>query len=235
MTFHKPCAALLLLVSGAIPVGLSGCRNPGATYTEKSETAISDSGAVSITRMGGEIDVDDAPHGASLSTMGGDIHIKSVASFAHVKTMGGNIDIDKANGSVDAVSMGGNIVIDKAGGAVKASTNGGNVTVHLVAGADDPSSAQHHDVELTSNGGNIELTVPENFPMDVQVTLAYTKTATKAYRIEDNIGLTQHTSSNWDDSEGTPRKYIRAQGVAGNGSNHVVIKTINGDVIVRRE
>ena len=113
--------------------------------------------------------------------------------------------------------MGGNIVIDKANGAVKASTNGGNVTVHLVAGADDPSSGQRHDVELISNGGNIELTVPKNFPMDVQVTLAYTKSATRAYRIEDNIGLTQHTSKDWDDSAGTPRKYIRAQGIAGNG------------------
>jgi DUF4097 and DUF4098 domain-containing protein YvlB len=235
MTIHKPCAAFLLLVAGAIPVGLSGCRNTGAPYSGKPEIATSDSGAVSISRMGGEIDVDDAPHGASLSTMGGDIHVKSVASFAHLKTMGGNIDIDNANASVDAVSMGGNIVIDKANGAVKASTNGGNVTVHLVAGADDPSSGQRHDVELISNGGNIELTVPKNFPMDVQVTLAYTKSATRAYRIEDNIGLTQHTSKDWDDSAGTPRKYIRAQGIAGNGSNHVVIKTINGDVIVRSE
>ena len=234
MTTLKPHTVFLLLLAGTISVGLSGCKDSGTPFTERSEIATSDSGAINMSKMGGEIDVDNAPHGATLSTMGGNIHVGKVAAFAHLKTMGGNIEIDQANASIDAVSMGGNITIDKADGAVKASTMGGNVTLHLVAGSEGSSSAPH-DVELTSTGGDVELTVPKSFPMDVQVTLAYTKTASKTYRIDSNVGLTQNTSGEWDYSEGTPRKYIRAQGRVGSGSNHVVIKTVNGDVIIKQE
>jgi len=234
MTTRKPRSIFLFLLASAVSVGLSSCRDSGTPFTERSEIATSDSGAINMSKMGGDIDVDNAPHGATLSTMGGNIHVGNVAAFAHLKTMGGNIEIDRANASIDAVSMGGNITIDKTDGAVKASTMGGNVTLHLVAGSEGSSSAPH-DVELTSTGGDVELTVPKNFPMDVQVTIAYTMTASKTYRIDSNIGLTQSATNEWDYSQGTPRKYIRAQGRVGSGSNHVVIKTVNGDVIVRQE
>ena len=216
MTTLKPSTLLPLFLAGVISVGLSSCRDSGTPFTERSEIATSDSGAINMSKMGGDIDVDNAPHGATLSTMGGNIHVGNVGAFAHLKTMGGNIEIDQAKASIDAVSM------------------GGNVTLHLVAGSEGSSSAPD-DVELTSTGGGVELTVPKDFPMDVQVTLAYTKTASKTYRIDSNIGLTQNTSGEWDFSQGTPRKYIRAQGRVGSGSNHVVIKTVNGDVVIRQE
>jgi DUF4097 and DUF4098 domain-containing protein YvlB len=216
MTTLKPSTLLPLFLAGVISVGLSSCRDSGTPFTERSEIATSDSGAINMSKMGGDIDVDNAPHGATLSTMGGNIHVGNVGAFAHLKTMGGNIEIDQAKASIDAVSM------------------GGNVTLHLVAGSEGSSSAPL-DVELTSTGGGVELTVPKDFPMDVQVTLAYTKTASKTYRIDSNIGLTQNTSGEWDFSQGTPRKYIRAQGRVGSGSNHVVIKTVNGDVVIRQE
>ena len=216
MTTLKPSTLLPLFLAGVISVGLSSCRDSGTPFTERSEIATSDSGAINMSKMGGDIDVDNAPHGATLSTMGGNIHVGNVGAFAHLKTMGGNIEIDQAKASIDAVSM------------------GGNDTLHLVAGSEGSSSAPH-DVELTSTGGGVELTVPKDFPMDVQVTLAYTKTASKTYRIDSNIGLTQNTSGEWDFSQGTPRKYIRAQGRVGSGSNHVVIKTVNGDVVIRQE
>ena len=34
---------------------------------------------------------------------------------------------------------------------------------------------------------------------------------------------------------GSPRKYIRAKGRVGSGLNHVVINTVNGDVILKQE
>jgi hypothetical protein len=97
------------------------------------------------------------------------------------------------------------------------------------------TSANRRDVELTSLGGTITLTVPKDFPMDVRIILAHTKNAPRSYEIVDHIGLEQHETPDWDDSFGSPRKYIRAQGHVGNGSNHVVIKTTNGDVILRQE
>jgi len=231
MKMHQ-AGAFLIFVAGLVLAGISGCRHShGDDDSFQSDSDHRDpSGSVSITKMGGEINVDNAPHGASLSTMGGDIHVGNVASFAKVKTMGGVISIDRATGSVDATSMGGDISLGHVDGAIKATTMGGDITARIVG-----SSATERDVELTSNGGTITLTVPKDFPMDVRITLAYTKNAPGSYAIADHAGLEQRATSDWDTSMGSPRKYIRASGRVGNGLNHVTINTINGDVILKQE
>jgi DUF4097 and DUF4098 domain-containing protein YvlB len=229
---HIAKALLMILMAAAISAGLSSCKYSGGAPGDTSSVSDggSDSGAISISKMGGGIDVQSAPHGANLKTMGGDIHLSDVASFAKVKTMGGAITIDRATGSVDASTMGGSIGIGHANGAIKASTMGGDITARMVG-----DSSDQRDVELTSHGGTITLTLPKDFPMDVQITLAYTKNAPRTYEIIDHIGLQQQETPDWDDSNGTPRKYIRAAGRVGSGQNHVVIKTINGDVILKQE
>jgi DUF4097 and DUF4098 domain-containing protein YvlB len=231
MTFYKT-ATFLALAVGTLSVGLVGCKH--SSHTDDSIIAESNpgdnSGAVNIIKMGGEIDVKDAPHGANLSTMGGDIHVGDVASFAKAKTMGGVITIDHAKGPVDASTMGGGISIGHADGPIKASTMGGDITARMVG-----TSTDQRDVELTSHGGTITLTVPKDFPMDVRITLAHTKNAPREYEIIDHVGLKQQESPDWDNSEGSPRKYLLAQGRVGNGQNHVVIKTVNGDVILKQE
>ncbi len=226
MTIHKPSAALLLICTGSMLLCCSACRHHRRMESESR----SDSGALTISKMGGEIDVADAPQGATLSTMGGDIRLGSVGEYAKIKTMGGNVTVDNAEASVDATTMGGNINLKSVNGAVKATTMGGDITARL-AGASD----QQRNVELTSNGGTITLIVPKDFPMDVHIKLAYTKSANKSFDIIQHAGLSQRESSDWDTSQGTPRKYIYAEGRVGSGLNHVDIKTINGDVILKQE
>jgi DUF4097 and DUF4098 domain-containing protein YvlB len=229
---HKTSAAFLILAAGTAFAGLSGCKhsNFGGRSSFDDADPVDTSGAVSISRMGGGIDVRDAPHGATLTTMGGDIHLGDVASFAKLKTMGGVITVDHAGGSVDATTMGGGISIAHAGGAVKATTMGGDVNVRMVG-----TSSTERDVDLSSNGGTVTLIVPKDFPMDVRITLAYTKSAPRQYEIIDHIGLEQQETPDWDTSQGSARKFIRAAGRVGSGLNHVVIKTINGDVILKQE
>ena len=223
----------MLLIAGAASAVLSGCRySHGSHYRDNSSGSDggSDSGAIHISKMGGGIDVENAPHGANLSTMGGDIHVGDVAEYAKVSTMGGPITIDHATGSIDATTMGGGISIGHASGPIKASTMGGDISARMVG-----DSSSERDVELTSHGGTITLTVPKDFPMDVRIILVYTKTAPRSYEIIDHIGLEKRETSDWDNSFGSPRKYIRARGRVGNGLNHVVIETINGDVILKQE
>jgi DUF4097 and DUF4098 domain-containing protein YvlB len=143
--------------------------------------------------------------------------------------MGGNITVDHANGKVDATTMGGIITIGQASGAITASTMGGDITARVVG-----SSTDRRDIDLSSKGGTIQLTVPKDFPMDVRITLAYTKTD-KDYRIMQHAGLQERETPEWDNSMGSPRKYIRAAGKVGSGLNHVTISTINGDVILKQE
>ncbi len=143
--------------------------------------------------------------------------------------MGGGIDIDHATGTVDATTMGGGITIGTASGAIKASTMGGDIKVREVG-----SSSQERDIELTSKGGTIELTVPKDFPMDVRIELAHANNFHEYHIIQD-AGLEVRESGGWDNSFGSPRKYIRAAGRVGSGLNQVSIKTINGDVILHQE
>jgi len=230
MTMQKAGTILLILVAGAIPAVLSGCRYSDGAGESFGTDDRGHSGEVKIAKMGGEIDVAEAPNGANLSTMGGDIHLGNVASSAKVKTMGGNIHIDHATGPVDASTMGGNITLSQVDGAIKASTMGGDITARVVG-----TSSTERDVEFTSHGGTMTLTVPKDFPMDVRITLAYTRNAPRTYEIINHVGLEQRETSDWDTSDGSPRKYIRAQGRVGNGLNHVTIKTVNGDVILKQE
>lgn len=220
----------VLVAAGLFPVLLAGCdfdSRDGEDGMSSNTTGVS--GEVVVSKMGGGIDVNDAPHGATLSTMGGGIHVGRVAAFAKIKTMGGGVVVDHASGSVDATTMGGGITIGSASGPVKAVSMGGGITVREV-----DVSSQERDIYLNSKGGNIELTVPRDFPMTVKITLAYTRTD-RQYQIIQHAGLDVHESGEWDHSEGTPRKYIRASGLVGNGLNRVTIETINGDVTLNRE
>ena len=192
--------------------------------------AATGSGPVRIHQMGGDINVTDAPNGATLATMGGNIHLGRVASFAKVNTMGGDIAIDHAEASIDAGTMGGKITLAEVNGSIKASTMSGEIKAHMVG-----SSTGRRDIDLSSKAGTIVLVVPKDFPMEVKITLAYTRNAGDHFRIIDHIGLTQKESEDWDTSKGTPRKYIRAMGRVGSGLNHVTIDTINGDVILKQE
>lgn len=226
MNVQQTSLVIVLLAAGAAPLAAPACR----LFNVEPLVGASDTGPVTIHRMGGDIDVAQAPGGATLKTMGGNIHLGSVGGEASVKTMGGDIAIDYASGSIDAVTMGGKITLTSENGSIKASTMGGDITAHVVK-----SPAGKHDIELSSKAGTIVLTVPKDFPMDVQVTLAYTKKAGDHYRIINHLGLNQQETQDWDNSHGDPRKYIRASGKVGSGLNHVTIETVNGDVILKQE
>ena len=188
-------------VVAAVTVLLVALATPVTSFFRRDEKPLT------IFQAGGDIDVDGAPQGADLVTMGGNIHIGRVDSFAKLKTMGGNIDVDAASGSVQATTMSGDIV------------------AHIVDG-----STAARDINLSSNQGEIKLVVPKDFPMTVEVTLAYTDTQDAAYRVIDDLGLRQVKTDEWDKKHGTPRKYIYANGRTGSGANRVVISTINGNV-----
>jgi DUF4097 and DUF4098 domain-containing protein YvlB len=163
--------------------------------------------------MGGDIDYADVPDGGTLTTMGGNIHVGKVHNDISLTTMGGNISIDSADASVKATSM------------------GGNIEATLVK----DQSAGAHEITLSSMGGEIVLTLPKDYPMTIDVELAYTKNSDKSYKITDNLGLEQSASTDWNTSHGTPRKYLYAKGRIGNGRNHVTLKTVNGNIIIKGE
>lgn len=220
----RPCASALLgLALGSLFIFTA---RPARVLA----AAAPDTDRVSIHKMGGDIDVPDAPNGADLATMGGNIHVGKVGGSVSAKTMGGDIVIERAGGSVDVSTMGGKITLRQVSGAVHASTMSGDVTVHFTG-----ASGEHREIHLSSLAGAILLTVPKDFGMDVRIKLEYTRNSSQDYRVDQHLGLTERQSTEWDTSRGTPRKYIYVSGRVGDGQNRVTIDTINGDVFLKQE
>jgi len=167
---------------------------------------------VSISTMGGEINVDDAPMGAA------------------VKTMGGNIEINRAKLYVRATTMGGNIDIGEIDGWIKASTMGGDVSAVMVG---DPDKGERN-VEISSMGGDIELTLPAGISADFDIRLTYTKNSSQSYKISSDFDLKVEESKEWEYSKGSPRKVIRGGGSVKGGKNRIKIETINGNITIRK-
>ena len=144
--------------------------------------------------------------------MGGDIHIKRAARYARAKTMGGRIDIDAIDGGLDAITMGGDVDVTMVG---------------------DPDKGDR-SVNIESMGGDISLTVPPGLSMDIDITLAYTKDRRDDYRIVSDFDVKREETKEWDHSRGSARKYIYGTGSFAGGRNKVHIKTVNGNVHLKK-
>jgi DUF4097 and DUF4098 domain-containing protein YvlB len=140
--------------------------------------------------------------------------------------MGGRIHIRSAREFVEATTMGGAITIDEVDGRVEASTMGGDVKVTVVGAGGE--------VEIESMKGTLELTLPAGFSGDFDVEVAYTRNSDRSFEIKSDFPLRQERTNEWEYGHGTPRKYIRGKGVAGAGAHRVTLRTINGDIVIRR-
>jgi len=167
---------------------------------------------VTISTMGGDIDVDVAPVGALLNTMGGDIVVESASGFVKAETMGGNIDLHVVDGSIDATTM------------------AGKINVEVEKGLGDSKDG----VKLSSCCGDIDLTVPADLSMSLDLTIKYTKNSSQDFEIKSDFPVQIERSQDWDYSNGSPRKRIRATGQVAGGKYPIVIETINGDVRVMK-
>jgi DUF4097 and DUF4098 domain-containing protein YvlB len=167
---------------------------------------------VAISTMGGDIVVDEAPVGAQVNTMGGDILVKQASGFVRAKTMGGNIDIRVDDGWVDAITM------------------AGDVFVEIEEGLGDGEKG----VKLASMSGDVELVVPADLSMDLDLTLAYTRNSSQDFQIKSDFDVEIERSKDWDYSNGTPRKRIYGTGKVGSGKYPVVVETINGNIVLKK-
>lgn len=178
----------------------------------KKHSGKSNENLVRISTMGGSINVKEAAEGADVHTMGGDIHIKSAKKFVKAKTMGGDISIDEVDGQVTATTMGGDIDVTMTG---------------------DPKKGKR-EVKLSSMSGDITLTVPAGLSMDIDIELVYTKNARKRYKITSDFKLEQEETRTWDYSSGSPRKYIYGKARIAGGNHKIKIKTINGNIYLKK-
>ena len=168
-------------------------------------------GVLHLERAGGEVDLDEAPGGAKVTTGGGDIRI------------------GRAGGTVEAQTGGGDIEIGPVAGSVEAGTGAGDVHVTLA-----DAHGKEQNVRVTSGNGRVVLDLPGNLDARFELETAFTDNHGGPTRIKSDWKLTSETTEKWSEDEGTPRRYVRAQGVAGKGTGLIRVKTVNGDIEVRR-
>jgi beta-lactamase regulating signal transducer with metallopeptidase domain len=188
-------------------VNLRVAEPDGFKYAPKTGAA----GFVRVSKSGGDVDVDAAPHGA------------------YVMTGGGNVRVGPSAGSVAVTTGGGGITLGPVAGSVWAGTGSGPVTVRLA----DPQGAKQ-TVDIASGTGKIILELPAGLDARFDLETAYTDAFGRSTAISGPWKLDVSRTQDWDGTQGTPRRFVRASGVAGNGRGLIRVRTVNGDIELRK-
>ena len=89
-------------------------------------------------------------------------------------------------------------------------------------------------MDIWSGTGKVIVELPDDLNARFDVETAYTGSFRRPTRITSDWPLERDAVTGWDDSEGTARRHVRARGVAGDGDGVIHIKTVNGDIELRR-
>lgn len=211
-------AVLVLDVAGSLSVSTNGGVVTYRKVSRKNGKA-NDPGhpdnnkdVVHITTGGGAIDVDGVPYGAVVSTGGGSIQINNTDNFVEAKTGGGSIDISIKSGKVEAT------------------TGGGDIDVAI-----EQDTKNDGDVTIFTGSGDVTVTVPPKFSMELDIDLSYTRNSFKDYRIISDFDFKIEETDKWDNSQGSPRKHIYGTGKVAGGRHKIKIRTVNGDVEIKKK
>jgi DUF4097 and DUF4098 domain-containing protein YvlB len=167
--------------------------------------------SVLISSAGGRIKVDSAPDGASVYTGGGGVQVRGADRFVAASTGGGDVDIELLEGWVDA------------------STGAGEIEVKI-----ERDTGGKGDIKVVSGLGDIYLTLPDGFSMDLDVELGVTNNTRKQFSIQSDFDVDIEQTDKWDYSKGTPRKFVYGNAVLGGGDHRVMVRTTNGNVVIRK-
>lgn len=194
-------------------------------------------GKVKILTHSGEIHVAAAGAGADLKTYGGDIQIGPVGGDLKAQTLAGDIRVGAVSGSVTLETSGGDIRVDRVGGSAGARTGGGDIilpsvksSVEAETGGGDVrvailSREVRGGVSIRDSGGDVTLTLPEDFRGDVEL------------EVRDAEPEPDETLIRSDFPEIAVTRQGRAQRASGalrGGGPKVVVRTHSGTIRLRK-
>jgi beta-lactamase regulating signal transducer with metallopeptidase domain len=233
---HENGSTLVAIATGdgEVHVGTGSGKGSGkstGTLSSGSSSSYSSSGGgISTTTHWSDDDgsrAGFAMSGIRMSMAGGPISLAAAPDGARVTTGGGRIRIGPSGGEVYAMTGGGDIDIGPATGSVEAHTGAGDVTIEL-------KGAGAHSVNVTSGRGQVVLVVPRDLDATLDLETAYTNNFGHKTRIVSDFPLQTSETADWDAREGTPRRYVRARQTLGKGGGIIRVRTVNGDVVLKR-
>lgn len=132
-----------------------------------------------LRTSGGHISVNGVDGDQKLSTSGGHLEMVNMKGTIDARTSGGHIEISDFAGQMDARTSGGHIEAENAQGTIKLRTSGGHISLRELAGSIEAStSGGSIEADLTSieqyadlrtSGGHINIDVPENIGLDLEL------------------------------------------------------------------
>jgi DUF4097 and DUF4098 domain-containing protein YvlB len=187
-------------------------------------------GDLSQVRISGDrITVSDGTGGIlHIRKAGGDIILDGAPDGLKANTGGGTVRIGSSRGMVDVTTGGGDMTIGPVAGSVRAGTGAGDVRITIAE-----ASGQSQTVDVSAGVGNVVIDWPAGVPARFDLETAYTRNFERRTRIDTELNLEQEETERWDDSQGTPRRYVRARGEVGQGGGLVRVRTVNGDITIR--
>lgn len=191
-----------------------------------------DLSSVNVTGGGSRIDIGrNTTYRAGtlhIEKAGGDIVLNAAPNGARVHTGGGDIRVGESRDAVSAHTGGGDVQIGPASASVEAGTGAGEVRIVI----DRVTPGQV--IEAWSGKGRVIIELPRDFDGRLELETAHTRTHEETARISSDFDIDREPLTDWDDRQGTPRRYLRASGRIGRGDARVVVRTVNGEIEIRR-
>jgi hypothetical protein len=186
---------------------------------------------VDLVTSGGDIRVGDLTGTVKARTSGGDLEFARIAGDVEGRTSGGDVSLAEGTARADLSTSGGDITVTRAGGPTKVSTSGGDIRLEAVAellGASTSGGtivarlleAPRRDVELSSSGGDIRVTLPK--------AAAFVLDAGTSGGNVDAAGLTLTLEKGGQGKS-------RLSGSVNGGGPRLRLRTSGGDIKVRAE
>lgn len=185
-------------------------------------------GAVVARTSGGNVEVENTSGNVEVGTSGGDIILRAIKGQIDASTSGGDIRATTLSGPANLRTSGGDVNVRELLARLQASTSGGNVSVEMAL----TDFSKPHDLNLSSSGGDVELTIPEKLPAKIfaEIRLGDGWKWGDRYDIESDFALRIERSDK-DDREG---RYIRGEGEINGGGDLISLRTSGGNIAIRK-
>lgn len=143
-------------------------------------------GNVKGRTSGGSIHLENSKDDIDLSTSGGSIEAKNCDGKLRLSTSGGSLDLSNLRGDIDATTSGGSVQGSNIGGELRTHTSGGSIHLDdLSCSLETSTSGGNIDVsvkelgkyvKISNSAGNIDLTLPQNKGIDLDLSADKIKT-----------------------------------------------------------
>ena len=126
------------------------------------------SGNQQISTSGGHLELANLKGTIEARTSGGHIDIADIEGDIDARTSGGHIDVQNSEGALRVRTSGGHIDLANVNGTIEAATSGGGISADIVSVGEF--------VDLRTSGGNVEISVPSNLGLNLNLRGSYVST-----------------------------------------------------------